>query len=65
MTYRHDDYRPDNGGGAATMIILSAVAFLFFGIGAFAGWAWHSGADRPEPCFALTSHECAALMETR
>lgn len=52
-------------GTVAVVLILSAVAMLFFGIGAFAGYAWSASAARPADCFALTSHECAARMEAR
>ncbi|QLH13556.1 hypothetical protein HYQ43_04555 [Paracoccus pantotrophus] len=60
--HRYDD--PTNGTAAA-LAVLAAVAVLFFGIGAFAGYAWSASASRPADCFALTSHECSALMETR
>ncbi|REF69621.1 hypothetical protein [Paracoccus versutus] len=60
MTCHSYDDR-NEGAAAATMIILAAVAVLFFCIGAFACRAWTANADRPVDCFALTGHECATL----
>ncbi|RDD69239.1 hypothetical protein [Paracoccus versutus] len=63
MTYHRYDEPAD--GTVAVVLILSAVAMLFFGIGAFAGYAWSSSASRPADCFAMTASECAARMEAR
>lgn len=59
--HRYDD--PTNGTAAA-LAVLAAVAVLFFILGVIANMAWDDE-TRPADCFALTSHECAALMETR